>query len=60
VGEFLTLPQYLSGCYGVYKRARSTQIAHPRVDGWLADEAFVRQLVALAQENLAAGATPAL
>jgi len=60
VGEFLTLPEYLSGCYDVYGRAGSTQIAHPRVDGWLADAAFAHQLVALAQENLAAGATPEL
>jgi hypothetical protein len=60
VGEFLTLPQYLSGCYEVYKRARPSQISHPRVDGWLRDEAFSRQLVALARENLAAGATPML
>ena len=60
VGEFLTLPQYLSGCYEVYKRARPSQISHPRVDGWLRDEAFSRQLVALARESLAAGATPVL
>jgi len=60
VGEFLTLPQYLSGCYEVYKRARPSQISHPRVDGWLRDGAFSRQLVALARETLAAGATPVL
>ncbi len=60
VGNFLTLPEYLAACYAAYKHARPSQIAHPRVDGWLGDEAFTRKLVALAQENLAMGATPVL
>jgi len=60
VGEFRTLPQFLAACYAVYKRARPEQIAHPRIDGWLADAELSRKLVALAQENLAAGLTPTL
>jgi hypothetical protein len=60
VGEFLTLPQYLSACYAVYKRARPEQIAHPRIDGWLADARLSKNLVALAHENLARGLTPTL
>jgi hypothetical protein len=60
VGEFMTLPQFLSACYAVYKRARPEEIAHPRIDGWLADEGLSRKLVALARENVAKGATPVL
>ncbi|MGA8169350.1 MAG: WcbI family polysaccharide biosynthesis putative acetyltransferase [Methylocystis sp.] len=60
VGEFLTLPQYLSGCYKVYKGASASEITHPRVDAWLSDAAFSRRLVELSRENLAAGATPVL
>jgi hypothetical protein len=60
VGEFLTLPKFLAGCYAVYKRARPEQLSHARVDGWLADAEFSRRLVALARENLAKGATPVL
>jgi hypothetical protein len=60
VGNFLTLPEYIEACYAVYKRARPSQLAHPRIDGWLSDEALTRKLVALAHENLAQGATPVL
>jgi hypothetical protein len=60
VGEFLTLPQFLSACYKVYKRARPEQIAHPRIDGWLGDARVAKRLVALARENLARGLTPVL
>ncbi|HXY58318.1 MAG TPA: WcbI family polysaccharide biosynthesis putative acetyltransferase [Methylocystis sp.] len=60
VGEFLTLPQYLSGCYAVYKKARPEQIAHPRVDAWLAETELSRKLVSLAQENFTRGLTPVL
>ncbi len=60
VGSFMTLPEYLEACYAVYKRARPSQISHPRVDGWLSDETITRKLIALAQENFARGATPVL
>jgi hypothetical protein len=60
VGNFLTLPEYLAACYAVYGRARPSQISHPRVEGWLADEAFARKLVYLARINLANGASPDL
>ncbi|HMK89626.1 MAG TPA: WcbI family polysaccharide biosynthesis putative acetyltransferase [Methylocystis sp.] len=60
VGEFLTLPQFLSGCYAVYKKARPEQIAHPRIDAWLADAELTGRLVRLANENLARGLTPVL
>jgi hypothetical protein len=60
VGNFLTLPEYIDACYAVYKRARPAQIAHPRIDGWLSDEALTRRLVVLAQENLSQGAAPVL
>lgn len=60
VGEFLTLPQYLSACFAIYRRARPAQISHPRVDGWLADERLSKKLVALANENLSRGMTPTL
>jgi hypothetical protein len=57
VGGFLNLPQYLSACYKIYRGARPSQLSHARVDGWLNDATFSRQLVALSRENLAAGAT---
>jgi len=60
VGEFLTLPQFLAGSYAAYKRARPEEIAHPRIDAWLADAELSRRLVALARENLAKGKTPTL
>ncbi len=60
VGEFMTLPQYLSACYDVYKKARPEQLMHPRIDAWLADEALSRRLVALAQGNALRGLTPVL
>lgn len=60
VGEFLTLPEFLAASFAVYKRARPEQIAHQRVDAWLADSALCGRLVELAKENLARGATPAL
>jgi hypothetical protein len=58
VGDFLTLPQYLSACYKVYQRAESAQMAHARVDAWLENEATSTLLVKLARENLKAGRLP--
>jgi Polysaccharide biosynthesis enzyme WcbI len=60
VGEFLTLPKFLAGSYAVYKRARPEQIANPRIDAWLSDQALASRLVELARENLAKGAMPVL
>jgi hypothetical protein len=60
VGEFMNLPQFLAESYAVYKRARPEQLAHKRIDGWISDGALSARLVALAKENLAKGATPAL
>lgn len=60
VGEFLTLPQFLSASYAVYKKASPEQIAHPRIDAWLADAELSKKLVRLAQENLSRGLTPVL
>lgn len=58
VGDNLTLPQFLSESYKVYARHASARLVHPRVEGWLADEATADALVALARENSRAGLTP--
>lgn len=60
VGDFLTLPQYLSACYKIYAAHEASQLSNSRVDGWLADEATSGLLVKLARENLKAGLLPVL
>ncbi|WP_244593390.1 hypothetical protein [Methylosinus trichosporium] len=60
VGDFLTLPQFLARCYEAFAGHDRAELANPRVEGWLADEASSRILIKLARENLAAGLTPAL
>ena len=39
VGDFLTLPQYLSACYKTYAAVPSDKLSCARVDGWTADAA---------------------
>ncbi len=60
VGKFLTLPEYLAASFKIYARSTPSQLVHPRVDRWLADQATSEAVVALARENLRAGLTPAL
>ncbi len=60
VGDFLTLPQFLSACYKVYAAHDISALSNPRVDAWLADDATSSLLTKLARENLAAGLTPTL
>lgn len=60
VGDFLTLPQYLSACYKIYAKHKPEQLGNARVDGWLADGATSGLLVRLARENRKAGLLPAL
>jgi len=60
VGDFLTLPQFLTSCYKIYAGHEASRLGNARVDGWLADEPTSRLLVRLARENLEAGLTPTL
>jgi hypothetical protein len=60
VGDFLTLPQFLSACYKIYAGAEPSQLANQRVDAWLEDKATCDVIVRLARENLKAGLTPRL
>jgi hypothetical protein len=60
VGDFLTLPQYLSSCFKIYRSSDVNQIAHPRIDAWLADAPLSETLTQLARENLKAGLLPVL
>lgn len=58
VGDCLTLPQFLSGCYRVYQRCAPSQLVNPRVEAWLADNATAGTLVSLARKNVRAGLAP--
>ena len=60
VGDFLTLPQYLSACYKTYAAVPSDKLSCARVDGWTADAAVSDLLVKMAKDNLRAGLTPTL
>jgi len=60
VGDFLTLPQYLSACYKTYQKVGADRLSNARVDAWLGDARTKEQLVRMARENLRAGLTPAL
>jgi hypothetical protein len=60
VGGFLNLPQYLAACYKIYQRSSPSKMRHPRVDGWLSDQATSEMLVKLARENLRMARVPTL
>jgi Polysaccharide biosynthesis enzyme WcbI len=60
VGDFLTLPQYLSACFKTYEKAGAENLGNPRVEGWLADDSVKSLLVGLARENLKAGKLPTI
>ena len=60
VGDFLTLPQYLSSCFNIYRKYETSALSNTRVDAWLADETTSSALVKLAKENLRKGLTPVL
>lgn len=60
VGDFLTLPEFLSNCYKVYASTQPSMLGNARVDAWLADATTSDLLVRLAAENLKAGLTPTL
>lgn len=59
-GDFLNLPQYLSACYKIFQGCENTQMSHPRIEKWLADDVTGEYLVELAKDNLRAGKTPTL
>lgn len=58
VGEFITLPEYLEGCYKTYSRCTPAQMTHPRIEAWLDEPATVGGIMTLARENLRAGRMP--
>jgi hypothetical protein len=58
VGVFVTLPYYLAECYKTYRRCTPAQLAHPRIEAWLADPAAVGRIITLAGENRRAGLLP--
>ncbi len=60
VGDFLTLPQYLSASFKTFAKYNPAALSNPRVDTWLADENIKSLLVALARDNLKAGLLPTL
>lgn len=60
VGDFLTLPQYLSACYRTYAGSTPEMLGNPRVDKWLADAETSAVLARVARENLRSGQVPAL
>ncbi|MGC1860550.1 MAG: WcbI family polysaccharide biosynthesis putative acetyltransferase [Methylocystis sp.] len=58
VGDYLLLPQFLSGSYERYRKCDSARLSNHRVDSWLGDKATTDMLVSLARENLRAGLLP--
>jgi hypothetical protein len=60
VGDFLTLPQYLSSSFKTFEKTGVDRLGNPRVDAWLADEQTKSLLISLARENLKAGLAPTL
>ena len=55
VGDFLTLPQYLSACYKTYTATEASKLFNARVEAWLNDEDTADLLVKMARSNLRAG-----
>ncbi|MDE2364413.1 MAG: hypothetical protein KGM42_17185 [Hyphomicrobiales bacterium] len=51
-GEFLTMKQYIAESFAIYAKHQRAQLAHARVDGWIADEETTRMLSALSAEAL--------
>lgn len=60
VGDFLTLPQYLSSCYKTYAATESAKLYNVRVEAWLTNEDLCNSLLKMAKENLRAGLTHSL
>ncbi len=60
VGDFLTLPQYLSASFKTFEKTGPELLANPRVGAWLEDEKTKSLLVNLARENYRAGLLPTL
>jgi hypothetical protein len=60
VGDFLTLPQYLSSSFKTFEKTGADRLGNPRVDAWLADQQTKSLLISLARENLKAGLSPTL
>ena len=58
VGDYLLLPQFLSGSYEIYRKCDSARLSNHRVDSWLGDKATTDMLLSLARENSRAGLLP--
>jgi hypothetical protein len=58
IGEFITLPEYLEGCYETYRRCTPAQLTHARIEAWLDEPETIGRIVTLARENLRAGLLP--
>ncbi len=58
VGDYLLLPQFLSGSYERYRKCDSARLSNHRVESWLGDKATTDMLLSLARENSRAGLLP--
>lgn len=59
VGDFMTLRQFVESSFRVYAKHARPQLAHHRVEDWLADAGLGRDLAVLSAENLAKSARAA-